>query len=166
MEAAWGDAGLTLLERFNDTQYKLLDTIRHKEASEVARREGTVGDFSSLRGHRHALIVTFKRSGEPVPTPVNFGLDDEGRVYFRSERRVPKIRRIQNDPRVRVCACNFRGKPTGPVIEGRARVLPKDEERRAYDALEANWGLGSKPYEKLADRYLEWHGAYVEVAPA
>ena len=166
MEAARGDAGLSLLTRFNDAQYRLLDGIRHGDALEVGRHSGTAGDFSHLRGERQALVVTFKRSGEPVPTPVNFGLDDEGRLYFRSERRVAKIRRIENDPHVRVCPCNFRGKPTGPVAEGHARVLPREEEKRAYDALSANWGMGSRPYEKLADRYLDWHGAYVEVVPA
>jgi uncharacterized protein len=166
VEAARGDAGLTLLERFNDTQYRFLDAIRHKQALDAARSPGTASDFSHFRGERVALVVTFKRSGDPVPTPVNFGLDDEGTLYFRSERRVPKIRRIENDPHVRVCPCNFRGKPTGPVVEGRARVLSREEEKHAYDALSANWGLGSRPYEKLADRYLEWHGAYVEVVPA
>ena len=155
-----------LLERFNDVQYTLLQRIRDREAFEVAAREGTAPDFSQFHGKHQALIVTFKRSGEPIPTVVNFGLDGEGRLYFRSERRVPKIRRIETDPHVRVCACNFRGKPTGAVAEGRARVLTGDEEKHAYDAIAANWGRGSRPYEKLADRHLEWHGAYVEVIPA
>ncbi|TML35439.1 MAG: PPOX class F420-dependent oxidoreductase [Actinobacteria bacterium] len=157
---------MSLLTRLNDTQYRFLHAIRHPGALDVGRRPGTAKDFSALNGGRHALIVTFRRSGEPIPTPVNFGLDGEGRLYFRSERRVPKVRRIENDPHVRVCPCNFRGKPTGPVTEGRARVLPKEEETHAYKALAANWGPGSRPYEKLADRYLEWHGAYVEVIPA
>ena len=104
--------------------------------------------------------------GSMCLTVVNFGLDGEGRLYFRSERRVPKIRRIETDPHVRVCPCNFRGKPTGAVAEGRARVLAGDEEKHAYDAIAANWGRCSRPYEKLADRHLEWHGAYVEVIPA
>ena len=166
MEAPRGDAGLSaLLERLNDVQYTVLQRIRDRGAFEAAARDGTARDFSHFRG-RHALVVTFKRSGEPVPTVVNFGLDDEGRLYFRSEQRVPKIRRIENDPHVRVAPCTFRGKPSGPVVEGRARVLGKDEEPRAYEAIAANWGPGSRPYEKLADRYLEWHGAYVEVVPA
>jgi uncharacterized protein len=166
VEAAWGDAGLSaLLERLNDVQYTVLQRIRDRGAFDAASSEGTAHDFSHFRG-RHALVVTFKRSGEPVPTVVNFGLGAGGRLYFRSEQRVPKIRRIENDPHVRVAPCTFRGKPTGPVVEGRARVLAKDEEPLAYEAIAANWGPGSRPYEKIADRYLEWHGAYVEVIPA
>ena len=133
-----------LLERFNDVQYTLLQRIRDRGAFAVAAREGTAPDFSHFHGKRQALIVTFKRSGEPIPTVVNFGLDSEGRLYFRSEQRVPKIRRIETDPHVRVCPCNFRGKPTGPVAEGRARVLAGDEKKRAYDAQR------SKPFLVVA----------------
>jgi hypothetical protein len=157
---------VTVATRLIDAQYRVYDRMRHPRAFEAARSPGTARDFSALRGARQALVVTFKRSGEPVPTPVNFGLDDEGRLYVRSERRVAKIRRIENDPRVRVGPCNFRGKPTGPLAEGRARVLPAGEVEHAYAAIAANWGPGSRPYEKVADRYLdEQTAAYVEVTP-
>jgi PPOX class probable F420-dependent enzyme len=148
-----------------DLQYRLYDRMRHRRAFEVAQQHGTASDFESLRGARQALVVTFKRSGEPVPTPVNFGLDDEGRLYFRSEPHVAKARRIRNDPHVRVCACNMRGKPTGPLAEGRARVLPPEEGRRALDAIAANWSLPMRPFERGVDR-LPVELVYVEVTPA
>jgi uncharacterized protein len=158
---------VTVATRLIDAQYRVYDRMRHNRAFEVARSPGSAADFDALRGARQALVVTFKRSGEPVPTPVNFGLDGEGRLYFRSERRVAKIRRIENDPHVRVGPCNFRGKPTGPLAEGRARVLSSGESDRAYAAIAANWGPGSRPYEKVADRYLDDKtAAYVEVSPA
>ena len=158
---------MTVATRLIDAQYRVYDRMRHRRAFEVAREPGSAHTFDALRGARQALVVTFKRSGEAVPTPVNFGLDDEGRLYFRSERRVAKIRRIENDPHVRVGPCNFRGKPTGPMAEGRARVLPSDELDHAYAAIAANWGPGSRPYEKVVDRYLDQErAAYVEVTPA
>ena len=147
-----------------DLQYRVLDRARHRRAFEAAREQGTAGDFSALRAARQALVVTFKRSGEAVPTPVNFGLDDAGRLYFRSEPRVAKIRRIERDPHVRVAPCSFRGKPLGPMAEGRARVLPPDEEERAYRAIEENWSPGMKVFEKGADR-LPVEMIYVEVEP-
>ena len=155
---------LPLVSRAMAAQYKLYDRMRHKRAFEVAREEGSEHDFSSLRGARQALVVTFKRSGEPVPTPVNFGLDDEGRLYFRCEPHVAKIRRIRNDAHVRVCACNFRGKPTGPVAEGAARVLPPQEIDRAREVIAANWAPGVRQYE-LAGERLGWELVYVEVTP-
>src|SRR3954447_20611988 len=103
------------MSRLMDLQYKVYDRARHPRAFEVARAQGTASDFSALRGARQALVVTFKRSGEPVPTPVNFGLDDQGRLYFRCEPDVAKIRRLGRDPHVRVGPCNIRGKPLGPM---------------------------------------------------
>src|SRR5918999_1140222 len=102
-------------------QYGLYDRMRHRRAFEIGRGGGAEIDFPSFRDARQCLIVTFKRSGEAVPTPVNFGLSDDGRLYFRSEPHVAKIRRLRHDPRVRVCPCSFRGKPRGAMVEGTAR---------------------------------------------
>jgi PPOX class probable F420-dependent enzyme len=46
------------------------------------------------------LLVTFRRSGEPVPTPVWFGLH-EGRVYVESLADAGKVKRLRHDQRVR-----------------------------------------------------------------
>ena len=146
-------------------QYKVYDRMRSKRAFDAAREPGTAPDFEHMRGARQALVVTFKRSGSPVPTPVNFGLDDEGRLYFRSEPHVAKVKRLARDPHVRVCRCNVRGKPRGPAAEGRARVLPPGEEERAAALVAANW----RPEVRLVERGYDRIGVpevYVEVTPA
>jgi PPOX class probable F420-dependent enzyme len=153
------------MSKIMDAQNRLYDRMRHKRAFEVAREHGTAPDFEALRGHRQALVVTFKRSGEPVPTPVNFGLDDQGRLYFRSEPHVAKIRRIRNDPHVRVCSCNIRGKPTGAIAEGRARIVPPEESDHAAEAVAANWSAPMRVFERGGERFgIE--SVYVEVTPA
>ena len=146
-------------------QYRFYDRMRHRRAFEIAREEGTAQDFQSLRKARQCLVVTFKRSGEPVPTPVNFGLSDDGRLYFRSEPHVAKIKRLRRDPHVRVCACNLRGKPTGPLAEATARVLPESENERANGFVEANWRFDVKLIERAYDR-IGVPEVYVEVTPA
>jgi PPOX class probable F420-dependent enzyme len=159
---ARGDAGL--IERIADLQYRLLDRVRHRAAFDVARREGTAHDFEGLRSARQCLVVTFKRSGEPVPTPVNFGVAEDGKLYFRAEPRSAKVRRIRRDSHVRVCACNFRGKPTGPMVEGRARVVSEPEAERAESVVASNWNAGMKVVERGLDR-LPLEMVYVEVQP-
>jgi PPOX class probable F420-dependent enzyme len=153
------------LRTFTAAQYKLYDRMRHPRAFEVARQEGTEPDFSALRGARQCLVVTFRRSGEPVPTPVNFGLSDDGRLYFRSEPDVAKVRRLRRDPHVRVCACNLRAKPRGPLAEGIARVLPGTESEHAYAVVSANWRTYMEPFERTLDR-LGVPTVYIEVVPA
>ena len=151
------------MKRLVDFQYRLFDRMRDRRAFEVARRRGTAADFDGFRGARQCLVVTFKRSGEPVPTPVNFGLSS-GRLYFRSEPRTPKVKRIHHDPHVRVCPCNLRGRPTGPMVEGRARVLTAGEAERADAALAGNWTRSMTAMERALDR-LPLDVAYIEVEP-
>ena len=156
---------LPLASRAMAVQYKVYDRMRHPRAFEVARERGTASDLSALRGARQCLVITFRRSGEPVPTPVNFGLSDDGRLYFRSEPHVAKIKRIQRDPHVRVCPCNLRGKPTGPVAEGTARVLPAEESDRAAEIVASNWSAWMRPFERAGDR-IGMPSVYVEITPA
>jgi PPOX class probable F420-dependent enzyme len=155
-------AKLPLPSRIMALQYKVFDRMRHRRAFEVARERGTAHDFEAFRRARQCLLVTFKRSGEPVPTPVNFGLSDDDRLYFRSEPHVGKMKRIRRDTHVRVCPCSVRGKPLGPLVEGEARILPGSENERAYSIVASNW----RPDVKLIERAYDRIGVpvvYVEV---
>jgi PPOX class probable F420-dependent enzyme len=149
------------MKRVVDLQYRLLERMRDRRAFEMARRPGTAADFEGFRDARQCLVVTFKRSGEPVPTPVNFGLAS-GRLYFRSEPRSAKVKRIRRDPQVRVCPCNLRGKPTGEMVEGTARVLSGGDAEQADAALAGNWTQSMKAMERGLDR-LPIEIVYVEV---
>jgi uncharacterized protein len=138
--------------------------IRHPAARSLASEERTVSGFDHLRGHKYCLLVTYKRSGEAVPTPVWFGLGD-GKLYVRSEAKVAKVKRIRNDARVRVAPCTVRGKPLGPPAEGRARVLDQHSDSDAAEAaLQANYGLGRKIYEG-AGGALGAETVYLEITP-
>lgn len=142
--------------------------MRHRDAWSSAGAQPAPPEegFSSLNGRKYCLLTTFRRSGEPVPTPVWFGLAG-GKLYFHSESSVGKIKRIRNDPRVLVAPCTLRGKPLGPPAEGRARVLGKDDDdgEAAERAIAANYGLFRRVYEASGSR-LPIDMVYVEVAPA
>lgn len=153
------------LDRVEALQNKFLDAIRHRGAFEIARRPGVTGDFSSFRGRRQCLLVSFKRSGDAVPSPVNFGLSDEGLLYFRCDPGSAKLKRLNRDPHVRVCACSFRGKPLGPLVEGAARALEGAEAELAHVVVAANWDLFNRLYEGAVDR-MDVSIKYVEVRPA
>jgi uncharacterized protein len=158
-------ARLPLPSRIMAVQYRFNHLSRHPRAREAARERGTADDFEAFRGARQCLLVTFKHSGEPVPTPVNFGLSEDGRLYFRSEPHVAKIRRLRRDPHVRVCPCTFRGKPLGPLVEATARVLPESENERADSEIDANYRADMRLIERGYDR-MGVPMAYVELVPS
>jgi PPOX class probable F420-dependent enzyme len=140
--------------------------LRHRDAWSAATAETSPPErgFESLRGRKYCLLTTFRKSGEPVPTPVWFGLAD-GKVYLRTEAAVGKVKRIRNDPRVRVAPCTFRGRPLGPPAEGRARILTAEESSTAERGIAANYGVLRRLYEG-AGKPLELDRVYIEIAPA
>jgi PPOX class probable F420-dependent enzyme len=140
----------------------LWDHMRDRRASEVT--SGVPGTFEALEGRKYALIVTFKRSGEAVPTATWFGLNDDGNVYTHTFADSWKVKRISRDPRALVAPSNARGKPLGPAIEGRARVLPRAEWQRAEGAIAANYGVGRKLY-MAPGRGSQDAMTYLEIVP-
>ena len=76
------------------------------------------------------LLTTFRRDGTPVKTPVNMAVDGD-RAFIRSWDSAGKVKRIQNNPEVTIAPCTARGRPTGPPITARARILTGQESTRA-----------------------------------
>jgi PPOX class probable F420-dependent enzyme len=133
--------------------------IRHRDAWRV---EGG-GSLDGLKGHKYCLLVTYRRSGEAVPTPVWFGIEG-GRLYVRSGAWAGKLKRIRSNPKVQVAPCDFRGKPLGSAIEAAATIVPSAEEEKAEAALRSNYGLGRRLYEgPLGPMGVDT--AYIEIAP-
>jgi PPOX class probable F420-dependent enzyme len=156
---------MSLGQRVLKLSDRAYDRMRHRDASTAARAGASTSGFDALRGHKYCLLVTYRRSGEPVPTPVWFGLEGESALFVRTESGSGKVKRIRRDPRVLVGPANARGKPAGPLAEGAARVLGPEDEQRAERALRANYGLGRRLYEGMSGP-LGAQAVYLEVTPA
>jgi PPOX class probable F420-dependent enzyme len=52
-----------------------------------------------LRSQRRIILVTNGPGGMPHPVPMNYGLDDEGRVLITSFRKAQKVANLTRDPR-------------------------------------------------------------------
>jgi PPOX class probable F420-dependent enzyme len=140
------------------------DRIRHPSARDLANERSTVLSVEHLRGHKYCLLVTYRRTGQAVPTPVWFGLSD-GKVYIRSDTDAAKIKRIRNDPRTRLAPCTARGKPLGPPARGRARLLDQQADVDVAEAaLSGNYGFGRKLYERAGGAFGV-ETVYLEVTP-
>jgi PPOX class probable F420-dependent enzyme len=83
--------------------------------------------FSRLGSEKYILLTTFRRDGSAVSTPIWFALDGPRLVAFTGAQ-TGKVKRIRNTSRVMVSPCSFRGRVTGQVWHGHAKLLP-DAER-------------------------------------
>ena len=154
--------------RISDATYWFYDRWRSPEAFATAPKPGSASNFSAFRDQKYALLVTFRRDGTPVPTPIWFALLDDTHLVLRTEERTAKVRRLRRDPRARVIPSNPRGKPLGPGVDGTARILPAGEEcERAEAALDRQYGRVRRIYERiLADESGMIYVEIVPVAPA
>jgi len=84
-------------------------------------------------GQNYISLETFRKSGLGVKTPVWFVLHDDT-FYVYTEADSGKVKRIRNNPRVRVAVCNMRGDVKGPWVDATASII-EGEERRAADRL-------------------------------
>jgi PPOX class probable F420-dependent enzyme len=149
---------MTVAERVAHASNRVMDAMRSPKAREVT--EGERGNLDALEGHKYLLLTTYKRSGEPVSTPLWLGLAG-GKAYIRTYADAVKIKRLRNNPRVLVGPCDPRGKPKGPMVEARARVVAGDERQVAETAIRSNFGLFRRFY--LASFSGRVDDAYVEI---
>jgi uncharacterized protein len=156
---------MVVKHRLADASYRLYDRMRHRTAFEAASASGVAADFAGFEGKRYAVLVTFRKDGTPVPTPVWFALLGDGIFVTCTDRRTAKVRRIRRNARVRVFPSDPRGKPLGPVVDGAARLVDGgDDGRRAEDALDRKYGRARRIYERVMTRPQDM--LYVEVLPA
>ena len=151
---------MSFMDRMERASSRFYDAIRSGKATDA---DPGASGFDHLKGHKYALIVTYKRSGEGVPTPVWFGVDVRGRMYARTGKLAAKAKRIRNNPQVRVAPCSVRGTPKGPYAPGTARIVEKGEEEHAERAIQSNYGTFRKIYEGSAGSMEAY---YLEVTPA
>jgi uncharacterized protein len=89
--------------------------------------------LASLGNQKYISLETFKKNGDGVKTPVWFVLRDDA-LYVYTEAASWKVKRIRNNPRVRVAPCSIRGVVKGPWVDATASIVDGDE-RRAADTL-------------------------------
>jgi len=90
---------------------------------------------------KHICLATFKRDGTAVETPVWFA-EANGKLYLRTIANSGKVKRIRNNPSVRLAPCTIAGKVTGPWLDAQARLLtPSDPLIQVANlALDTNCG--------------------------
>ena len=144
---------MSLTERLAHASDRFYDRMRSSKAQDVAETAPT-GSLTDLQGHQYCVLVTYKKSGEPMPSPLWFGTGN-GKLYFHTGASTAKVRRIERNPEVRVAAATTRGRPLSAPLVGTARVLPIDEAAEAERCLQANYGLGDASRLRAAHPVVE-----------
>ncbi len=110
---------------------------------------------SAIRGQKYISLITFRKNGAAVPTPVWFGEEAE-RLYVMTRGDMGKTKRIRNNPQVKVAPCTIRGKIIGPEFAASARILPPEEQARARASINRKYWAARLPLIwRRTDTYFE-----------
>ena len=127
MEGAGGNAGAgSRSERLQESFFSANDMSKTLPAE--------------FQGQKYLSLITFRKNGSAVPTPVWFA-EADGKFYVMTRSDSGKYKRIRNNPEVRIAPCNIRGKITGPQFPARARILPAEEWDLARRAVRAKYWI-------------------------
>jgi PPOX class probable F420-dependent enzyme len=114
----------------------------------------TGNTFQPFVGHKYLNLETFRKSGEGVRTPVWFaaaapgaGEGRAGTLYVYTIGNTGKVKRIRNNPRVRIAPCDMRGGLQGEWVEALAEILRGEEAAQGMRLLNRKYA----PWKQVLD---------------
>ncbi len=119
--------------------------------------------FVHLQGHKYMSLVTFRKNGQPVPTPVWFAQVGD-KLYVVTREDSGKVKRIRSNAQVEVAPCTVSGQVLGESQEAMARILPNSETNEAHRSLANKYKLMFQIFA-LMWRIQRHQLVYLEVQP-
>jgi hypothetical protein len=101
-----------------------------------------------LADARFISLVTYRRTGEPVATPVLFAIDGD-RLLVRTAHDAGKLKRLAHTSRVSVAPCDQRGRVLGQAVSGEAHVLSDEAVGPALARLHARYRIAGPLFTTL-----------------
>jgi PPOX class probable F420-dependent enzyme len=90
--------------------------------------------LAQFAGKKYLNLETYRKSGAAVRTPLWFA-EEAGVLHVYSLADSGKVKRLRNDPRVRVVPSDIRGNPQGEWVEARAEILDEAGAARGHRLL-------------------------------
>jgi hypothetical protein len=105
--------------------------------------------LAQFANRKYLNLESYRKDGQGVRTPLWF-VENGGVLYFYTVAHSWKVKRIANNPRVRIAPCDVRGNVEGEWVDATARLLDQAESRRADDLLNQKYGLFKRILNTLA----------------
>jgi PPOX class probable F420-dependent enzyme len=104
-------------------------------------------------------LATFRRTGAEVRTPVWFAASPANPrlLWVYTNGKSGKVKRIRNDGRARVAACDMRGTVHGEWTDARVRIVEGEAAQQpGFDALLAKYGWQMRALTLMARLGGRW----------
>lgn len=102
-----------------------------------------------FKNQSYLNLETTRKSGQAVPTPVWF-VERDGALYVRTEAQAGKVKRIRNNPQVRIVPCGSRGELKGEWVEASAQLVEDGATSEKINSmLNKKYGLLKAAFDML-----------------
>src|SRR5713226_6670412 len=112
-------------------------------------------------GQKYLCLETFRKNGQGVRTPVwfaaspeNAGGTSETKFYIYTLPDSGKVKRIRNNPQVRVAPCTIRGKIRGEWVEAEGGIADGSEAELGQRLLRKKYF----PWKHIGDSFSKLRG--------
>ncbi|MGN6624876.1 MAG: PPOX class F420-dependent oxidoreductase [Candidatus Nitrosocosmicus sp.] len=100
-------------------------------------------DTSQFNKTKYLSLETYRKNGIFVRTPVWFVVEDKD-FFVITKSETGKVKRLRNNPKVRISPCNFRGKIKGKWVDGFVTFKDPLEYPQIIKLRNKKYGLLSK----------------------
>ena len=114
----------------------------------------STNNLGQFANQKYLNMETYRKTGKPVATPVWFA-EENGTLYIYSLANAGKVKRIRNNPTVRIVPCDVRGKPKGEWVEAKGRILDERGATLGHKLLNKKYGWTKRlgdVFSKLTQR--------------
>ena len=95
--------------------------------------------LAAFAHQKYLCLETYRKTGTPVATPVWFA-EAHDTLYIYSLANAGKVKRIRNNPKVRIVPCDVRGHPKGAWVDAKARILDTVGAAHGHQLLNQKYG--------------------------
>ncbi len=116
--------------------------------------------LARFANQRYVNLESFRKNGQGIRTPLWF-VEAQGVLYMRTPAQSAKVKRIRNNPHVRIVPSDVRGNPIGEWVDGEAQLIPAAEAGWVNQLVKRKYGL----FKRLIDIRSRLKGTqYVVIA--
>jgi hypothetical protein len=107
--------------------------------------------IQNLHSQKYISLETYKKNDQSVRTPVWFVIHSN-LIYVITRKETGKVKRIKNNPHVKISPCTFNGKSTGKWISGTAMKVEGEESKIAIELRKKKYGFMEKIAQFVSKR--------------
>jgi PPOX class probable F420-dependent enzyme len=97
-------------------------------------------DAADIADQKYVSLVTFRKDGTPVPTPVWVARNGDA-LGCLTYSGLAKVKRIRANPAVTVAPCTLRGKVRGEAVPGKAEMTSAEETAAIRAQIDEKYGF-------------------------